>query len=141
LKVGRSVEKRWLFFISVCWWHFCILSRGCSFFNLNVAKFFLIWINIKEHKVFRLAVELGCKMESLTLNSLGLPLGGKHWFLAFWLSGMSTKLEVRLLNGRICFFPKVAGVFFLDKLNALPSSNGCLSNLISISCGYCFNCL
>lgn len=60
------------------------MSRGCSFFNLNVAKFFLIGIYIKEHKVFRLAVELGCKMESLSLNSLGFPLGGKHSSLAFW---------------------------------------------------------
>ena len=31
---------------------FVFLSRGCSFFNLNMANFFLIWINMKEHKVF-----------------------------------------------------------------------------------------
>ncbi|XP_038884206.1 uncharacterized protein LOC120075103 [Benincasa hispida] len=68
---------------SLRWWKAILLFMGCSGLNLNVAKSSLIGINIKEHKVFRLVVELGCKMESLLLNYLGFSLGGKHWSLTF----------------------------------------------------------
>jgi len=43
-------------------------NREVPMLLITLVKIFLIGINIKEHKVFRLSVELGCKKESLSLT-------------------------------------------------------------------------
>lgn len=69
--------------------------------NLNLEKTTLICLNVKVGKVNRLAVSLGCKVDSLRTNYLGLPLDGNSntiplLFGILWL----ISLEVRLPNGR-----------------------------------------